>query len=124
MQGTIDWIRIRGVKYCPAPFLPSLAAFSSNPSNAAAFTSTPSSVHWVSSMSATSFLRFTGLANFETAPAKISPSCYSLIERMDEFRQSPGKYLTCLPDSADSRKYGEVVKVMLFNRKILNPASP
>ena len=32
MQRTIDWISTRGVKYCPAPFLPSLAAFSSRPS--------------------------------------------------------------------------------------------
>src|ERR1700751_331891 len=31
----IESMRTRGVKYWPAPFLPSLAAFSSNPSNAA-----------------------------------------------------------------------------------------
>ena len=27
MQRTMDWMRMRGVKYWPAPFLPSLAAF-------------------------------------------------------------------------------------------------
>ena len=32
MQRTMDWMSRRGVKYCPAPFLPSLAAFSSRPS--------------------------------------------------------------------------------------------
>ena len=33
---TIDCINIRGVKYCPAPFLLSLAAFSNKPSYASA----------------------------------------------------------------------------------------
>ena len=63
----------RGVKYCPAPFLPSLAAFSSSPSNAAAFTSTSSAVHSVSSIRLTSFLRLTGLLKRDCAPAKMSP---------------------------------------------------
>ena len=34
MQRTMDWISTRGVKYWPAPFFPSLAAFSSRPSKA------------------------------------------------------------------------------------------
>ena len=63
MQRTMALIRRRGVKYCPAPFLPSLAAFSSRPSNAAALTSMPSAVHSVSSMTPSSFFRLTGLLN-------------------------------------------------------------
>ena len=73
MQRTMDWIRTRGVKYCPAPFLPSLAAFSSSPSKAAAFTSTSRAVHSVSSIRLTSFLRLTGLLKRDWAPAKMSP---------------------------------------------------
>ena len=73
-QRTIDWIRRRGVKYCPAPFLPSLAAFSSNPSNTAALMSTSSAVHSVSSMRSISRFRFAGLLKRETASLKMSPS--------------------------------------------------
>ena len=43
-QRTIASMSSRGVKYWPAPFFPSLAAFSSKPSKASALTSTPSSV--------------------------------------------------------------------------------
>ena len=39
MQRTMDLIRMRGVKYWPAPFLPSAAAFSKRPSYAAALMS-------------------------------------------------------------------------------------
>jgi hypothetical protein len=74
MQRTMLWISSRGVKYCPAPFLPSLAAFSSKPSNASAFTSTSSAVHSVSSIRLTSRLRLTGLLKRDWAPAKMSPS--------------------------------------------------
>ena len=61
MQRTMLWIRGRGVKYWPAPFLPSAAAFSRRPSKAAAFTSVSSSVHSVSSMRPMSLWRLTGL---------------------------------------------------------------
>ena len=50
-----------GVKYWPAPFLPSLAAFSSRPSKAAPFTSTSMAVHSSSSIRVMSRLRLTGL---------------------------------------------------------------
>ena len=73
-QRTIDWISTRGVKYCPAPFLPSLAAFSSSPSKAAALMSTSSAVHSVSSIRSISRLRFAGLLKRDMAPAKMSPS--------------------------------------------------
>ncbi|SHW63550.1 Uncharacterised protein [Mycobacteroides abscessus subsp. abscessus] len=63
MQRTIDWMRMRGVKYWPAPFLPSLAAFSNNPSNAAAVMSVSMAVHSVSSIRPMSFCRLTGLVN-------------------------------------------------------------
>ena len=62
------------MKYCPAPFFPSLAAFSSSPSKAAALTSTPSAVHFVSSIRSISRLRLTGLLKRDAAPAKMSPS--------------------------------------------------
>ncbi len=55
MQRTMVWIRMRGVKYWPAPFLPSLAAFSSSPSNAAALMSVSSAIHSVSSIRPMSF---------------------------------------------------------------------
>ena len=73
MHRTMAWIRMRGVKYCPAPFLPSAAAFSSRPSKAAALTSTSSAVHSVSSIRPMSLLRLTGLVNRLWAPAKMSP---------------------------------------------------
>ena len=59
MTRTIDLMSGRGVKYCPAPFLPSLAAFSSNPSYAWALTLTLRAVHSISSMSETSRFRLT-----------------------------------------------------------------
>lgn len=62
------------MKYCPAPFFPSAAAFSSSPSNTAAFTSTSIAVHSVPSISWISFFRFTALVNRLCAPEKMSPS--------------------------------------------------
>ncbi|KAF5056552.1 hypothetical protein DSECCO2_366250 [anaerobic digester metagenome] len=73
MQRTIAWISTRGVKYCPAPFFPSLAAFSSSPSNAAPFTSTSRAVHSVWSTSPISRFRLTGFAKRFCACAKMSP---------------------------------------------------
>ena len=43
IRRTMHSISGRGVKYWPAPFLPSAAVFSSSPSNAAALTSTSGS---------------------------------------------------------------------------------
>ena len=72
MQRTIDSMRTRGVKYCPAPFLPSLAAFSSSPSNAAPFTSTSIADQSSSSIMAMTRLRLTGLLKRGVACAKMS----------------------------------------------------
>jgi hypothetical protein len=52
-----------------ATFFPSLAAFSSSPSNTAALTSTPSAVHSVSSISPIIRFRLTGLLKRDCAPA-------------------------------------------------------
>ena len=62
----------RGVKYWPAPFLPSLAAFSSRPSNAAPFTSTSIADQSSSSIMAMTRLRLTGLLKRGVACAKMS----------------------------------------------------
>jgi hypothetical protein len=74
MTRTMDWISTRGVKYCPAPFLPSLAAFSSRPSKAAPFTSTSMEVHSSSSIMAMRRLRLTGLLKRGMDWLKMSPS--------------------------------------------------
>ena len=70
----MDWISTRGVKYWPAPFLPSLAAFSSRPSKAAPFTSTSIADQSSSSIMVMSRLRLTGLLKRGVACAKMSPS--------------------------------------------------
>jgi hypothetical protein len=69
---TIDLISTRGVKYWPAPFFPSLAAFSSKPSNAAPFTSTSIADQFSSSIIVMTRLRLTGLLKRGVACAKIS----------------------------------------------------
>ena len=63
----------RGVKYWPAPFLPSAAAFSSRPSNAAALTSTLRLVHSVSSIDLISCARVAGFDSRFWLAAKMSP---------------------------------------------------
>ena len=73
-QRTTDWISRRGVKYCPAPFFPSLAAFSSSPSKTAALISISSVVHLVSSIRSIRRFRFAGLLKRDAARVKMSPS--------------------------------------------------
>ncbi len=71
---TMAWMSGRGVKYWPAPFLPSLAAFSSRPSNAAPFTSTSIADQSSSSIMAMTRLRLTGLLKRGVACAKMLAS--------------------------------------------------
>ena len=73
MTEQMDSISLRGVKYCPAPFFPSLAAFSSKPFECRAFDIDVHAVHSSSSIMSTSRLRLTGLLNRGTGLVKISP---------------------------------------------------
>ncbi len=68
MQRTIDWIRTRGVKYWPAPFLPFAGGLFQQALVGFGLHVHAERVHSVSSMRSMSFLRFTGLLKRDCAP--------------------------------------------------------